>query len=163
MFNRVGSLDAVPSPAPLLEKVPEGGMRSLLFSLPGDGFPIFLRLTHMTPTPLTYARAKAMRSAPTEAERKLWGALRKRTLGDFKFVRQQPIGPYIVDFLCRSEKVIVEVDGVTHGEARDVAYDARRTKFLESQGYRVVRVDNHAVFTAICDVLDYINGVLIGQ
>jgi very-short-patch-repair endonuclease len=163
MFNRVGALDVVPSPAPLLEKVPKGRMRSLLFSLPGDGFPIFLRLTHMTPTPLTYARAKAMRSAPTEAERKLWGALRKRSLGNSKFVRQQPIGPYIVDFVCRAEKIIIEVDGATHGEASDVAYDIRRTQFLKSQGYRVVRVDNQAVFTAIGDALDYINGVLFGQ
>jgi very-short-patch-repair endonuclease len=110
----------------------------------------------MKPTALTFARAKAMRRAPTEAERKLWGGLRKRSLGNFKFVRQQPIGPFIVDFVCRKERLIVEVDGVTHGDARDVAYDMRRTLFLEAQGYRVVRVDNHAVFTDIGNVLEYI-------
>ena len=114
----------------------------------------------MKPTPLTFARAKSMRRSPTEAERKLWGGLRKRSLGDFKFVRQQPIGPYIADFVCRSEKLIVEVDGETHGDAEDVAYDLRRTQFLESQRYRVVRVDNHSVFTAIEDVLDSIFAAL---
>jgi very-short-patch-repair endonuclease len=114
----------------------------------------------MKPLPLTYARAKSMRRSPTEAERKLWGGLRKRCLGNFKFVRQQPIGPYIVDFVCRSEKLIVEVDGATHGDAQDVAYDLRRTQFLETQGYRVVRVDNLAVFTAIGDVLEGIVAAL---
>ena len=114
----------------------------------------------MTSTPLTYARAKAMRRSPTEAERKLWGALRKRTLGHFKFVRQQPVGPYIVDFVCRNEKLIVEVDGETHGDAQAVSHDLRRTQFLKTQGYRVVRVDNLAVFTAVGDVLDGIVAAL---
>ena len=114
----------------------------------------------MKPTPLTFARAKAMRREPTEAKRKLWGALRKRSLGDFKFVRQQPIGPYIVDFVCRAERVIVEVDGATHGDVADVAYDVRRTAFLEQQGYRVIRVENFAVFREIGSVLDFIYGVL---
>jgi very-short-patch-repair endonuclease len=114
----------------------------------------------MKSTPLTFARAKAMRREPTLAERRLWGALRKRGVGDFKFVRQQPVGPYIVDFVCRSERVIVEVDGATHGDAADVAYDARRTVFLEAQGYRVVRVDNLAVFREIGAVLEFIHGVL---
>ena len=50
----------------------------------------------------------------------------------------------------------MEVDGETHGDASDVAYDVRRTLFLQAQGYRVMRVDNHAVFTDIGNVLDYI-------
>jgi very-short-patch-repair endonuclease len=110
----------------------------------------------MKPTPLIYARAKAMRREPTAAERKLWGGLRKRSLGNFKFVRQQPVGSYIVDFICRKEKLIVEVDGETHGSEQDIAYDQRRTAFLECEGYCVLRVDNHAVFTDIGSVLDYI-------
>ena len=114
----------------------------------------------MKATPLTFARAKTMRREPTDAERKLWGALRKRSLGDFKFVRQQPIGPYIVDFVCRAKRVIIEVDGATHGDAVDVAYDERRTSFLEQQGYRVVRVNNVSVFREIGSVLDFIYGVV---
>ena len=129
-------------------------MRSLLS--PRDGFCRLLRLITMKPTPLNYAHAKSMRRQPTEAERKLWGGLRKRSLGSYKFVRQQPIGPYIVDFVCRAEKLIVEVDGMTHGDASDVAYDMRRTLFLEAQGYRVVRVNNHAVFSDIGNVLEHI-------
>jgi very-short-patch-repair endonuclease len=93
---------------------------------------------------LTYARA--MRFHPTEAERILWGCLRKRSLGGFKFSRQMRVGPYIVDFVCREKMLIVEVDGATHGEAHEVAYDARRTAFLEAEGYRVLRVSNHGVF-----------------
>jgi very-short-patch-repair endonuclease len=114
----------------------------------------------MQPNPLTYARAKSMRRNPTDAEQKLWGALRNRALGNFKFVRQQPIGPYIVDFVCRNKRLVVEVDGVTHGDAHEVAHDEKRTRFLLAQGYRVVRVDNDEVYTAIGDVLDGIHAAL---
>jgi very-short-patch-repair endonuclease len=117
----------------------------------------------MKPTPLTFIRAKSMRRAPTEAERMLWGGLRKRSLGNFKFVRQQPIGPYIVDFVCRRERLIVEVDGVTHSDDVEVEYDASRTLFMEQQGYRVVRVDNDEVFTDISSVLDGIYAALTQQ
>jgi very-short-patch-repair endonuclease len=94
---------------------------------------------------LTYARA--MRRNPTEAERILWGVLRKRGLGGFKFSRQIRIGPYIADFVCREKKLIVEVDGATHGEVHEVVYDARRTAYLEAQGYCVLRISNHGVYT----------------
>jgi very-short-patch-repair endonuclease len=95
-------------------------------------------------TTLTHARH--MRLNPTEAERLLWGNLRKRSLGGFKFCRQMRIGPYIVDFLCREKKLIVEVDGATHSEENEIAYDARRTSFLEAEGYRVLRVSNYGIF-----------------
>jgi very-short-patch-repair endonuclease len=154
---------------PSLLRVPlrgEGAQRAdeVPFFFPtSDGICFLIRPIHMKTPPLIYARAKAMRREPTAAERKLWGGLRKRSLGNFKFVRQQPVGLYIVDFLCRKEKLIVEVDGETHGDARDVAYDQRRTVFLEREGYKVLRVDNHAVFTDIGNVLDYIFGVLSAQ
>jgi very-short-patch-repair endonuclease len=110
----------------------------------------------MKPATITYARAKAMRRAPTEAERKLWGALRNRSLAAFKIVRQQPVGPYIVDFVCRAQKLIIEVDGATHGDDCQIVHDQRRSAFLIEKGYRVIRVDNHAVFTNIGSVLDFI-------
>ena len=94
----------------------------------------------------TLTHARHMRRNPTEAERILWGCLRKRSLSEFKFSRQIPIGPYIADFVCREKKLIVEVDGATHGDAHEVAYDAKREAFLNGQGYRVLRVSNYGVF-----------------
>ena len=75
-------------------------------------------------------------------------------MNGFKFVRQLPIGPYFVDFACRSAKLIVEVDGVTHGDAYEIAHDEKRTLFLNEQGWAVHRVWNDDVFkerNAVCD------------
>jgi len=94
-----------------------------------------------------------LRQAPNEAEKRLWGFLRDRRLNDCKFVRQAPLGPYFADFLCRERRLIVEVDGVTHGEEHEVTYDARRTRYLESQGYRVLRIWAIEVFTNLDGVL----------
>ena len=71
-------------------------------------------------------KAKALRKNMTEAEKKLWTELRRRRLLDCKFRRQQPLGEYIVDFVCLSERLIVEVDGGQH--ARDIAYDKGRDR-----------------------------------
>jgi very-short-patch-repair endonuclease len=101
----------------------------------------------------TTRRARSLRRAPSEAEKRLWGFLRDRRLNDFKFVRQAPLGPYFADFLCRDRRLIVEVDGVTHGEDHQVSHDLRRTLYLESQGYRVLRVWNIEVFTNLDGVL----------
>jgi very-short-patch-repair endonuclease len=103
------------------------------------------RLNHMQPSsPLTYARAKHMRRQPTEAERRLWGALRNRTLGGLKFYRQVPIGPYIVDFINHELGVVIEVDGPSHAD--DVAHDERRTAYLCLLGLLVHRVENGELF-----------------
>lgn len=109
----------------------------------------------------TLTHARAMRFNPTEAERILWGCLRKRSLGGFKFSRQMRIGPYIVDFVCREKGLIVEVDGATHGEDHEVAYDARRTAFLEAEGYRVLRISNHGVYAERDGVLHGILAALV--
>ncbi len=74
-------------------------------------------------------------------------------LNDCNFVRQAPLGPYFADLLCRERKLIVEVDGVTHGEDHQLAHDARRTRYLESQRYRVLRVWNIEVLTNLDGVL----------
>ena len=112
----------------------------------------------MDPTPLTYARAKRMRREPTAAEAKLWGALRDRSLGGFRFYRQVPVGPYIVDFINHEWGVVVEVDGATHGDADEVARDERRTAFLQAKGLYVHRVWNADVFENMVGVCD---GILI--
>jgi very-short-patch-repair endonuclease len=101
-----------------------------------------------------YAHAKTMRHAPTPAEKRLWGYLRNRALMNCKFVRQWPIGPYIVDFLCRQRHLIVEVDGETHSTAAELKYDQRRTEFLNAAGYRVHRVWNLDVYHRLNDVMD---------
>src|SRR5262245_29275170 len=85
---------------------------------------------------------RKLRGTQTDAERKLWLELRDRRLGGFKFVRQEAIGPYIVDFICREQKLIIEVDGGQHAEsAKDVVRDA----YLTRAGYRVMRFWNNDV------------------
>lgn len=86
--------------------------------------------------------ARDMRSAPTEAEKRLWGALRNRLLDKLKFRRQVPIGGFIADFVCMEAKLIVELDGSQHaGSARDRARDSN----LEERGFRVLRLWNDDV------------------
>jgi very-short-patch-repair endonuclease len=103
-------------------------------------------------------RARSLRRADIPAEERLWTNLRGRRLQKFKFVRQIPIGPYIVDFLCREARLIVEVDGATHSEDREIAYDAKRGAFLKAEGYRIIRVQNEDVYRHTVDVLD---GILL--
>lgn len=85
----------------------------------------------------------------TDAEHALWAQLRGRRLGDFKFKRQWSLGPYVADFCCWEASLVVEVDGGQHGEEEDAA----RTKWLESQGYRVIRFWNNEVLTNLEGVL----------
>jgi very-short-patch-repair endonuclease len=117
----------------------------------------------MDKSPLTLQRARSLRQSETEAERKLWGYLRGRRLGGHKFRRQVPVPPFIADFLCLSHKLIVEVDGATHGDQNEVLYDAKRTRFLENKGFRVHRVLNSDVYRSMTDVLDGILIALQGQ
>ena len=94
--------------------------------------------------PKPQANARRLRRDQTEVEKKLWSLLRNRKLVGWKFRRQQPIGPYIVDFLCPEAGLIVELDGGQHLEQEE--YDLKRTKYLESKGYKVVRYwDNMAI------------------
>ena len=105
------------------------------------------------PQPWRTNRARVLRSSQVRAEDKLWDELRGRRLSGFKFVRQAAIGPYFADFLCREKKLVVEVDGGTHGSALEIAKDAARTATLELLGYRVLRVDNEEVERNVDGVL----------
>jgi len=93
-----------------------------------------------------------MRRTPTQAEHILWQRLRGRRLGGYKFRRQVGLGPYIVDFLCVECSLIVEIDGGQH--ASSIAYDAERTRWLDSRGYRVVRYWSNEVIAATDAVLE---------
>ena len=98
--------------------------------------------------------ARKLRSNSTDAELKLWSALKNRQLGNFKFRRQAPIGKYIVDLVCRQKYLIVEVDGGQHIEAS--LADNDRTAWLQSHGYRVVRFWNDQVLKETDTVLEEI-------
>jgi very-short-patch-repair endonuclease len=99
-------------------------------------------------------RSRVLRSKPISAEAKLWSKLRNRQLANHKFVRQAPIEPYFVDFLCREHKVVVEVDGGTHSAEAEVIADARRVQQLQRMGYRVFRIHNADIYENIDGVLD---------
>jgi very-short-patch-repair endonuclease len=103
-------------------------------------------------------KAKELRRNPTEAERKLWRYLRLRQVGGYKFRRQQPLGPYIVDFVSLEKRLIVEVDGGQHSEQVD--YDAERSAWLEAQGFRVLRFWDNEVLRSIDVVKEVIAEVL---
>jgi very-short-patch-repair endonuclease len=82
-------------------------------------------------------RARQLRRNQTDAEQTLWARLRDRQLHGAKFRRQHPIGPFVADFCCPQEMVVVELDGGQHAE--EIAADQKRSRFLEGQGYRVLR------------------------
>ncbi len=97
----------------------------------------------------TRSRAKALRTNLTPAERKLWRILRAGRLG-VKFQKQVVLSPYIADFAARSERLVIEIDGDTHGERE--AYDAARTAAFGRMGYRVIRFTNNDVMTNLNEV-----------
>ena len=103
-------------------------------------------------------KARELRRNATDAEKLLWKRLRMGQVESHKFRRQQPIGEYIVDFVCAERKLIVEVDGGQHVE--QAAYDESRSKWLQDQGYRVVRFWNHDVLAMPDTVLSTILGEL---
>jgi len=95
-------------------------------------------------------RARRLGHNATRAELLLWNRLRSRQLGGFKFIRQEPIGRYVVDFICRDRRVIVEVD---RGQHVMNEHDRTRDQWLRQQNYRVLRFWNN-------DVLQNTEGVL---
>ena len=98
--------------------------------------------------------ARELRKNMTNAERLLWQRLRNRQLAEVKFRRQAPIGRYIVDFASFEKKLIIELDGGQHTLQRDD--DSTRTKWLESEGFRVLRFWNYQVFEDLDTVLEVI-------
>jgi very-short-patch-repair endonuclease len=102
-----------------------------------------------------------MRAQPTDAERRLWSKLRFLQLEGLKFRRQAPIGAYIVDFVCFPMQLIIEVDGGQH--ALDERRDARRTAWLESQGFRVLRFWNNEVLSNTEGILETIRNFVLEE
>ena len=98
--------------------------------------------------------AKSLRSNQTNVESKLWYHLRAHRFMGLKFKRQKPIGSYIADFVCWERKLVIEVDGGQHAE--QVEYDIKRTQYLESEGYKVLRFWNNQVMHELESVLEKI-------
>ncbi|QDG49731.1 DUF559 domain-containing protein [Persicimonas caeni] len=109
-------------------------------------------------------RARQMRSNPTDAEAKLWAKLRRKQLGGYKFRRQHILQPYIVDFYCTSEKLVVEVDGQCHRRPSNQAWDQKRDAYLRDvHDVEIVRVEAADVFGSIEKVLEEVLEVLEGE
>jgi very-short-patch-repair endonuclease len=99
---------------------------------------------------------KELRNNATKAEAYLWKALKGKLLVRRKFRRQHSIGNYIVDFYCPSEKLIVELDGEIHMNPLNKDYDFKRTEYLKSKGFKLIRFDNKLVFESLDMVLEAI-------
>lgn len=102
---------------------------------------------------MSHHRARQLRKLSTDAERRLWSALRSRRLDGYRFRRQHQIGPYYADFVCCGVKLVVEADGSQHTDEEQFWYDYRRTKYLETCGYRVLRFHNAVILCAPYGVL----------
>lgn len=102
----------------------------------------------------TLRRAKNLRRNLTKAEAILWREFQGGKLNDFKFRKQHPIGPFIVDFACVKQKLVIEIDGATHAEDHQIEYDQRREAYQKLKDWDVVRVTN-------IDVYENIEGVLM--
>ena len=110
---------------------------------------------------MTIFIAKILRKRSTDAERYLWKRLRRRQIHGFKFRRQVPIGPYVLDFACLETKGAIELDGGQH--ARQEEYDFARTAWLQSQGFRIVRFWNNQIFQETDAVLRKIEELLLSD
>ena len=102
---------------------------------------------------MTGGSARRLRQNMTDAERKLWRALRDRQLDDVKFRRQHPLGRYVLDFFCEEHKLAVEVDGGQHADSTE---DKARTAWLQAHGCRALRFWNNDVLGNLPGVLETI-------
>jgi len=107
--------------------------------------------------------ARRLRANATDAEATLWRHLRKLETEGTHFRRQVPIGPYVTDFACMAARIVIEVDGSQHGERENKARDDERSRWLESEGYRVVRFWNSDLVQNIDGVLDVVYAALYGS
>lgn len=96
---------------------------------------------------------KSLRNHATPAERFLWKHLKNKQLDGKRFLRQHSILNYIVDFYCPSEKLIIELDGEVHFNEEAEEYDAKRTRELETLGFKVIRFENKMIFDLLPSVL----------
>jgi very-short-patch-repair endonuclease len=113
------------------------------------------------PKPTLVHGAKKLRECETEAEQIIWSWLRAKKLNGVKFRRQEPIGIYIVDFVSFEKKLIIEIDDGQHNMDQNKASDVARTKWLESQGFHVLRFWNNDVSSNLDGVITRIREALL--
>ena len=109
------------------------------------------------------SRSRALRLNATDAEKALWRALKNIPVYGSHFRRQVPIGPYVADFACLKARLLIELDGGHHSRDDVAANDERRTRWLESEGYRVMRFWNAELTENMPGVLDTIYAGLYGS
>ncbi|GJD32859.1 hypothetical protein PMNALOAF_4139 [Methylobacterium adhaesivum] len=108
-------------------------------------------------------RATSLRRTTTGAEAKLWTVLRGARLNGWKFRRQHPIDRFVVDFACLKAKLVVEVDGATHGSPAERDRDAERTRVIEAAGFQVIRIGNTDIRDTLDGVLQSILAAVVGR
>ena len=104
-----------------------------------------------------------LRREMTPSEVRLWNVLKGRRLDGRKFRRQQSLGPYIVDFYCPAEKLVIELDGEVHNDGMRREYDAQRHEYIQDLGITLVRFENRLVFEDIENVVAKIRGLFLYQ
>ncbi|OAE38422.1 endonuclease domain-containing protein [Agrobacterium tumefaciens] len=109
-------------------------------------------MPHADVDPVQRKYAKQTRKVMTDAELKLWNAIRAHRLEGLSFRRQMPIAGFIVDFACSDHRLVVEVDGSQHTSDAALRYDQERTARLEKDGWNIFRFWNHEVLTDLDNV-----------
>src|SRR4051812_26500054 len=109
------------------------------------------------------SRSRALRRNVTEPEKALWRALKRIPVYGTHFRRQVPIGPYVADFACLKARLLIELDGGHHAQDDVAVKDESRTRWLEKEGYRVVRFWNAELTGNLNGVLDTIYAALYGS
>jgi very-short-patch-repair endonuclease len=109
------------------------------------------------------ATARRLRANATSAEVIVWRQLRALETDGTHFRRQVPIGPYLADFACMAARLVIEIDGSHHGEEPNKARDEERTRWLETEGYRVIRFWNNDITQNPEGVLDVVHAALYGS
>ena len=117
----------------------------------------------MVSTSIRRAAAKKLRANTTPHERTLWRALKELPIDGSHFRRQAPIGPYVVDFVCPAKRLIIELDGGHHNEDDTAARDLERQRWLEREGYRVIRFWNSEITGDLTAVLERVYIELYGS
>ena len=107
-------------------------------------------------------RARRLRETANDAERRLWRYLRRYPLQGSHFRRQVPIGPYVADFACMAARLLIELDGSQHSNRANRLRDEARTRWLENEGYRVIRVWNNEIIQNIDGVMEKIYAEIFG-
>ena len=98
--------------------------------------------------------ARNLRKNSTIQEKRLWNILKNKQFHNLKFKRQYPIGKYIVDFVCKEHKIVIELDGGQHNPPDQISYDKERSCYLGNLGYKVVRFWNNEVYENINGVIE---------